>query len=343
MTDIPKPKRGTVANHYVTAIYNTAQRQGLNAEKLLIDNGFSLTDINQPDLRLDIENLAAFQRSVWAALSDESMGHLHVTLPAGTYYLMARLAVAQPTLHEALLWGIRFYNIVTRFEFVRLEREEQNSVLVINLPQPERDYQHLFGEISLLAWHRLASWLIADTLPLCESRFDYSEPAHVAEYAYLYPGKHRFNHRQLAIVFPSSYLSRPVRQNDATLVSFMNRCPLVLFHRYITDFSTSSEVKQLLEAYTFDDGFTITDCARQVHLTTKTLMRRLKEEGTSFQQLKDIVRRDKAVHLLLRSDLSVYDIAEQVGYSDTAVFSRAFKKWTGEPPKRYRDKHRSAT
>ena len=60
--------------------------------------------------------------------------------------------------------------------------------LIVNLTQPELDYAHLFGELSLLAWHRFSSWLIADALPLCESRFDYPAPQHVAEYAYLYPG-----------------------------------------------------------------------------------------------------------------------------------------------------------
>lgn len=339
----PKAGRGTVANHYVSAIYEVAKNLGLDADALLLENGFALSDLNRPDHRLDTEKLATLQRAVWLAHDDESSGNLQSKLPLGTYNMMGRLAISQPTLHDALICGSKFYNIVTRFDFIRLQPEGPNMVLAFKLPEPERDYQHLFAELTLLAWHRFSSWLIADALPLCETRFDYPEPGHVAEYAYLYPGIHRFNHKQLAIVFPATYLNRPVRQNEDALKSFMSRCPLILFHRYITDFSTSSEVKQLLEAHTFDDGFTINDCASQVHLTTKTLMRRLKDEGTSFQQLKDIVRRDKAMHLLLRSDLSVFEIAEQVGYSDTAVFSRAFKKWTGESPKRYRDKHRPAT
>ncbi len=338
----PRSGRGTVANHYVTALYNAAGKLGLDADALLTQSGFALSDLNRPDHRLDTEKLSTLQRSLWLASDDESCGNMPAKLPLGTYYMMGRLAISQSTLHDALICGSKFYNIVTRHGFIRIQTEQQNVALVFDLPEPEKDYQHLFAELSLLAWHRFSSWLIAAALPLCESRFDYPEPSHVAEYAYLYPGIHRFNHRQLAIVFPASYLNKPVRQNEDALKSFMNRCPLILFHRYITDFSTSSEVKQLLEAHTFDDGFTINDCASQVHLAPKTLMRRLKDEGTSFQQLKDIVRRDKAMHLLLRSDLSVYEIAEQVGYSDTAVFSRAFKKWTGESPKRYRDKHRIA-
>ena len=111
-----KQTRGTVANHYVTALYHAAKKQGLDAEAMLAEHGFSLSDLEKPEHRLDTDKLAAFQRAAWYALSDESMGHLQTTLPIGTYYLMGRLAVAQPTLHDALLCGIQFYNIVTRIQ-----------------------------------------------------------------------------------------------------------------------------------------------------------------------------------------------------------------------------------
>ena len=67
-------------------------------------------------------------------------------------------------------------------------------------------------------------------------------------------------------------------------------------------------------------------------------MRKLRDEGTSFQQLKDIIRRDRAMHFLSQTTISINEVAERVGYSDPAVFTRAFRSWTGDTPRAYRMK-----
>ncbi len=76
--------------------------------------------------------------------------------------------------------------------------------------------------------------------------------------------------------------------------------------------------------------------ARQLHMSPQTLRRHLSEEGSSFQELKDHLRRDLAIYHLGRSDLSIQDIAEQLGFSEPSAFHRAFKKWTGLTPGAYR-------
>ena len=67
--------------------------------------------------------------------------------------------------------------------------------------------------------------------------------------------------------------------------------------------------------------------------------RRLAAEGKSYQGVKDALRRDAAIHLLLNPDLTLEDVAQQVGFSETSTFHRAFKKWTGVTPGLYRQLH----
>ncbi len=62
----------------------------------------------------------------------------------------------------------------------------------------------------------------------------------------------------------------------------------------------------------------------------------LREEGSSFQELKDHLRRDLAIYHLGRDELAIQDIAEQLGFSKPSAFHRAFKKWTGLTPGAYR-------
>ena len=109
-----------------------------------------------------------------------------------------------------------------------------------------------------------------------------------------------------------------------------------------TDFSVAFGLQKRLKSQ-LSYGFpVIEDAAKTLHMTKRTLMRKLKEEGTSYQQIKDLVRRDRAIYLLTQHSMPLGDIAEAVGFSDPAVFARAFKGWTGVSPREYRlDSERS--
>ncbi|MDG5493855.1 AraC family transcriptional regulator [Niveispirillum sp. BGYR6] len=85
-------------------------------------------------------------------------------------------------------------------------------------------------------------------------------------------------------------------------------------------------------------GRTHVDCAAaaaELKLSERSLRRRLMEEGTSFRLLLQEARQERARLILGSPDLPLSVAAEQLGYSDTATFSRAFKDWTGMPPGRY--------
>ncbi|WP_282347555.1 AraC family transcriptional regulator [Pseudomonas sp. PS01301] len=76
--------------------------------------------------------------------------------------------------------------------------------------------------------------------------------------------------------------------------------------------------------------------AKSLGTSSSTLQRRLQSEGLSYQRLKDDLRRDMAIHLLGREELTVNDVALQAGFQDASAFHRAFKKWTGVSPGFYR-------
>lgn len=82
--------------------------------------------------------------------------------------------------------------------------------------------------------------------------------------------------------------------------------------------------------------FTQETAARRLHVSVRTLIRHLKQDGTSFQSLRDDALKDRALQLLRRPGLNIHDIASLLGYSDTANFSRAFKRWFGVSPGAYR-------
>ena len=73
-----------------------------------------------------------------------------------------------------------------------------------------------------------------------------------------------------------------------------------------------------------------------MHMTSRTLIRKLQTDGTSFQSIKDDLRRDIAIRHLSVGEKSIEAIAHEVGFSSAANFHRAFQRWTGNTPSSYR-------
>ena len=75
--------------------------------------------------------------------------------------------------------------------------------------------------------------------------------------------------------------------------------------------------------------------ARKLGLSRQTLFRKLKAEGVTFEQVLDELRRKLALEYLNGKNVSVNETAYQLGFSDAAAFSRAFKRWTGASPRTF--------
>lgn len=325
----------TAANSFVTDFYYLAKEKGLDAESLIRDAGIDPGVIDSPEARVATEKLAALQVGVFDQLGDEAMGLSDSPIPRGAFYMLGKIAVGELTLRDALLNGAEFYHMVTDAYRVRLQERDEDATLTFEMSSPQQDKYDMFAVITLLAWHRMSSWLITENVILHEIYFDYSAPAHVDEYSYLMPAQHVFDSQVLGFSFSRHFLDREVCQNRGTLKSFIHNCPLELFMQPRQDFSISAAVKKILKREICDFP-RIEQTADRLHATRRTLMRKLKDEGTSYQELKDLVRRDRAVYLLKNRGIAISEVAEAVGFSDPAVFARAFKNWTGVSPKEYR-------
>ena len=112
-----------------------------------------------------------------------------------------------------------------------------------------------------------------------------------------------------------------------------------------TYFAVSPEGQGFIEAVSRelmrtggDDGQTMEAVAASLALSPRTLRRRLSEEGYTFQEVKHLVREQRARHYLANTALSLSEIAYELGYSELSAFSRAFRSRVGETPQAYREK-----
>jgi len=100
----------------------------------------------------------------------------------------------------------------------------------------------------------------------------------------------------------------------------------------------SSEVERVVDLLVRCKGRwpSIEETAHKIGVSARTLRRRLEEKGARYGALLDEVRRKQAEELLARTGLSVEQIADSLGYAETASFTHAFKRWTGRSPRAFR-------
>lgn len=187
-----------------------------------------------------------------------------------------------------------------------------------------------------MVWHRLIGWLIGRKIVLSHATFSHPLPAHFDEYRFIYPCKCHFEQPRTSIFFSKNYLSMPVTRTTRELDEFIIRSPRDLLIWTDEDDSLTTRVRSLLEGFE-DGGLPNLDwVSEQLHTTSYTLSRKLKAEGTSYQKIKDNLRRDQAIMMLTRQNLSIGEISSQLGFAEPGAFSRAFKHWTGVSPLAYR-------
>jgi AraC-like DNA-binding protein len=101
---------------------------------------------------------------------------------------------------------------------------------------------------------------------------------------------------------------------------------------------TAEMVRSLLRAQ-LQEGVSIERVARELHLSVRTLRRRLDALGVTFQRLLEEVRHHRAVEYLTKTEEGIERVAALLGYVDPSNFRRAFRRWTGLPPTAYRAAH----
>jgi len=78
------------------------------------------------------------------------------------------------------------------------------------------------------------------------------------------------------------------------------------------------------------------DCAKALGMSRQTLHRQLKEEGRTFREMLDEIRKQSALDDLATGHYSISEIATRLGFSESSSFNRAFKRWTGSSPSEMR-------
>lgn len=303
-------------------------------------------DIADTASRVPIDRYAALYNRLNRQLDDEAFNLFAQPMRVGSFEFLCRGCLSASTLAEALARASRFLHIVLPDLAVSVRRSHGHAELVIAETRRLSDKPEDPGRIFAFEWllrllHGLACWLAGRGIGLDNVIFPYRKPAHFGDYALIFTEDSRFaptvpgGMGTLVASFNANLLELPIRRDEAALTTFLDGAPGKITMLYRRDREMVIRVRDLLRA-ALPDTLGLDNIAGRLHLSPRTVHRRLEEEGSSFRGIKDALRRDMALARLTKTRDSIAKVAADLGYADTSAFYRAFVEWTGMAPIHYR-------
>ncbi|MBN8442879.1 MAG: AraC family transcriptional regulator [Thauera sp.] len=337
--------RATVAMGFVSGMISGMRRLGRDLVPLLAASNIDLADAAS---RIPVDRYAALYNRVVAELDDEAFGLFSRSMPPGSFEFLCRSMLGAATLAEAMARAARFLRIVLPDLAVSIRRDASLAELRITEVRPltaERDDPaRVFAfEWLLRLLHGVACWFVGRGLALDAVRFPYARPLHADDYALVYTEHSRFesnapatdNRGALVASFQANLLDLPIRRDDAALTAFLDGAPGKISMLYRRDREMVFRVRDLLRD-ALPANLSVAEVASRLHVSPRTLHRRLDEEGAGFRTIKDAIRRDIALARLTKTRQPIARIAADLGYADTSAFYRAFVVWCGVSPEHFR-------
>ena len=325
----------TVPAPLVKALLDAAQRKGCDRAALLSTVNVGEEMLAGSRARVPSSVYSQLTELITEELQDEYCGLAGTRAKPGTFAMMCYACIHCPSLGSFLQRTTEYHGIVSDSSNIELQLDSEVARYIYTPLDNKADPDHLLTMSLLAIAHRLASWLVGQNIPLVRVNLAHPRPDHAASYNMLFRCPVKFDQAENSIVLSAKYLEMPTRQTEQTLESFLNTAGPQLMASPDTSDSHAARVSKLIAEAVNQDFPDFNWVASQLHTTAATLRRRLRSEGTSYQQLKDDLRRDTAIYNLNKGVLSIEEVAQSVGFAEPTSFFRAFKRWTGVTPRVY--------
>ena len=308
---------------------------GLSPETVLRRAGLPMGLFNMDKILVSTEEFFALHRGIAEASNDPGVGLKLGTEERVERYDPVKIAAISARSFQDAVERLSRYKQLTCPEEIRVvERGNDCAVRFVWLRAHEKE-PPLLVDVCF-------AWIVAMAQrgtgrPLSPQRVEFQRaPAHREMYEVHFRCPVKFRANQNALVFKKADMELPfVTSNPDLLATVAPQLEAELTEQ-LAQKNFNEQAKGILKRLLAGQRPGIDDLARELHLSTRTLQRRLTEQGITFQRLLEEARRELARHYLLHSSRELNETAYLLGYEDANSFFRAFHQWEGTSPGQWR-------
>lgn len=315
--------------------------RGVDPAEILATFDLEASDTNRPGFFISYPVYAAILREAGEAAKCPHIGLLlaqekeHDISVAGALGVLIRHS---PTVGEAFEAMARNYSSHSQGARYSLQVEGGDALLVREGLIPSLRHDRRLQDLSLTDFFRFFRYLCGSAFQCREVSFTYERPENVEPYEAYFGCPLRFGQDRQYIKFGAESLALPIATSESTMETILEGFHAPRAAR--TDAPLRRSVLAAIESSLGTGKCSAETVAALFDVHPRTLHRQLSEEGTTFSDLLIEKRREMAEAYLRETPMALQQISEALGYSNPSIFTRAWKRWTGQAPSDWREEHR---
>ena len=313
------------------------ERRGIDTEPALLGAGISRSQLSQDDIGLSVASQYRFLELA-AAEADDSLLGLHVAaeMDIRAVGILFYLTGSSRTVSEALENLARYSQTTNEALVGEISRQKDEVILAVRHLQEFEEPHRQFFELLALWFIRTLQQETNRDFTLSRVTFTHGRNADLREVHRLLRCPVDFAQGQDSWVLPQRVMDLPIVSGDTQLLKILTaHADDLLAEKHSVTGLQSTVASQLASLLPSGESRAAV-VARQLGMSPRSLTRHLAEEGTTFGEIVEQLRRRLASRYLADDRMSVQQIAWLLGYSEVGAFNHAYKRWTGTAPRRNR-------
>lgn len=329
------PEEYSVSIEYAPLLVTMLERYGVNKEQLLA-GAAEPPNLRDPGARLPLQDFIDIVRRAIKLSGAPWLGwDFGATLTLSSHGFLGYAAMSSETLRDAVELAVKFFRTRTTVVDLQLKVEGDTAILQLDELVALHDIQPFVVESLFSSFHFMGLKLLGEVPMDGELRFAFPEPDYYERMKPLIPVPVLFDCAYNQMRFPASRLDQRLRFADPRLAKMAEAQCEQEMANIKSPPKLLNQVRRIILAQSGRFP-SVDEAASDLHMSSRTLKRKLQQLGTSYQTILDDLRKGLAVEYLTQTEITVDDIAVQLGYSDASNFARAFRRWTGRSPSDYR-------
>ena len=309
-------------------VHRLAENRGLDADALYRECGMDPDKLDDAKARYPIDRIRALWRLAQQRIPDPCWGLAggEVWRPTD-YHALGYAFLASRTLEAALTRLERYYNIVCQDMALQMTIDNDSLSIMYTQPSTEADIPAL-QDTRLSVFLRMCRDIYGPELPVREVQL--SHPAQACAYEHYFGCPVRYGGDVSGLTFALDTVHKVLPAVNQDLAKANDRILLDLDY-FLTGTKMTHQVRRAIVRELTSGKVSATDVARELALAPRTLQRKLQEEGTTYKDVLDEVRKQLAQRYL-KSGKKLGEVTYLTGFANQSAFSRAYKGWTGRSP-----------
>ena len=334
----PLSGEGYIRSAMLGSVPALLRELGHDPEPLLDSVGLRLEIFEDPNVKIPFAALGRLLAQCVKVTHCEHFGLLvgervTASMLGVTGFVMQHASDVETGLHDF----IRYLQLHDRGAVANLSSSRETSCFSYSIYQENIEASEQILSGSMAVGRNIMRCLCGSSWRPDKVLFMQRRPVDLAYYKQCFNAPLRFDANQTALVFSSDWLTAVPERADPAIYRYLKQQAEQMLAA--SGGKIVGKLRPLLRILLMSQKCTLAEAAAQLGMHSRTLNRRLHDEGTSFRDEVAATRYVMARQLLAESELSLADVTAALGYAEVSAFAHAFKRWSGSTPGEWKERH----